>query len=797
MTRHLHESANAVLYRALDLPSGDRQQFIAQATAGDLELFEDVRTMLSRIEQLDQFLEDPLELPVEQKAPAPVLPRHGDLIGDWRVEQELGRNGADLIVLVRRAGAGAASAHDRFGTMRLAQAASRGGQTATRFERLRERLAALDHPAIPRPVDAGSTADGRPYFVVDRRVGEPIDRYCAAEHLDLAARAKLFAKFCDAVHYMHQHLIVHRDLKPADMLVAPNGAVTLLDVGMIGDGWPVDPAYASPDQLAGQPLSVSSDVYSLGAVLYTLLSGRYAHGVDAGGVFKTAGGAPVTAPSRAVLDALEQGAGAPADLPGDALIAPATALADQLRRCFDAILLRALAPDPAARHPSAHALARELEQAAACLQAPLAPVPAPAVADAAIEDEHAAPIDTIDTIDTIDNVQDPLEPASVTSAPTAPTPPLRESVPLAPSAPPRSPVPLALAMLVTGLLAGAAAGVFGGPWLRQQGLITTPAVSTAPPAATPSGVAAGRPLRTGAAVQPNLPAALALADSRRAAGDLAGARQAAEQALELTAGVPQSSRDQASADAYLRLGAILAEQGDTAQGLLALRKALALREAHAVMENGAEGGNGSNGSSAGGSAHAARAAADVHRAIAEVLAGTGDDAGAEVELAAARTVYATQLKQTPADAALHTGLLSIELALAASQNAQKHGRDTIRALADLRRLAGAGGDPRIDLLEAYVQPRGTPAQANAAARPALVKIRHANSDHPDASQTRALARALTMAGEIGQRARQGAAACADFAEAAQLYAGLGGANRLNAYDKRAVERLNGLMQACK
>src|SRR5450830_1079280 len=263
MTRHLHETANAVLYRALDLPAGDRQQFIAQATAGDLALFENVRTMLSRIEQLDQFLEDPLELPAEPPPPPPpVTPGHGEIIGDWRVEHELGRNGADLILLVRSTEGGQQA------TMRLAQSVPRTGQTSARFDRL---------------------------------------------------RARLSAQVCRAVHYMHQHLIVHRDLKPADMLFDAAGKLTLLDAGMIGEDWPLDPAYASPDQLAGLPLSAGSDIYSLGAVLYLLLSGRQAHGGgDAAGVIDAAAQASVMPPSSAVRAALQAGA-APAE---DPVLAP-------------------------------------------------------------------------------------------------------------------------------------------------------------------------------------------------------------------------------------------------------------------------------------------------------------------------------------------------------------------------------------------------------------------------------------------------------------------------------------------
>ncbi|WP_426194088.1 serine/threonine protein kinase [Massilia sp. DWR3-1-1] len=793
MNLPLHESANAILYRALDLPAGDRQQFIAQATAGEQALFDDVRAMLSRIEQLDQFLEDPLELPVEQKAPAPVLPRHGDIIGGWRVEQELGRNGADLILLVRReAGAGGELA---FGTMRLAQAASRTGQTTTRFERLRERLAALDHPAIPAPVDGGITADGRPYFVVDRGAGMPIDRYCAQQGLDLAQRALLFASVCDAVHYLHQHLIVHRDLKSADMLVAPGGAVSVLDAGMIGDGWAVNPAFTSPDQLAGQPLSVSTDIYSLGAVLFSLLTGRYVHGVDAGGVFKT-GGQVVAPASTVMLDAFERGLDGATDLAVDPFFAPADAAAAQaraacLRSWFDPILARALAAAPAQRYASAHALARELEQAAARLQADGAAVPA-------VPDD-AAPVRVAPAL--LAAAADDAEPASsassasIASIAAAPAPHSAQyteaAIADASAAPRRRPLALAVAMLVAGLLVG----VLAAPWLQQHGIppaprlrgaVTAPA-TVAAVATSAASAATSRPAQGAAPQSASFPAALALADSRRAAGDLAGAQQAAREALALTASVAQPARDQASADANLRLGAILAEQGHTGDGLAALRQALALHESHALMDNG---GNGAP-------VQAARSGADVRLAIARVLAATGDDAGAEAELAAARSVYAAQLKSTPADAALHTGLLSIEMALAASQNAQKHGRDTVNTLAGLRRLAGASGDARIDLLEAYVQPRGTPEKAHAQAQSALARLRQSNGEPVDAVQARALAQSLTMAGEVGLRARQNKTGCANFDEAGALHEGLASSHRANAFDQLAQQRLAQLRQDCK
>ena len=787
-SRHLHETANAILYRALDLPVGDRQQFIAQASAGEPALFEDVRAMLSRIEQLDEFLEDPLELPVEQKAPAPLQPSHGDLIGDWKVEHELGRNGSDLILLVRRAGGSAHGAG--LATMRLAQEAGRGGHGVARFERQRDHLAALDHPAIARPGASAVTADGRAYFVVERVSGVPIDQYCARQGLDLGQRAALFATVCDAVHYMHQHLIIHRDLKPADLVVTPAGTISVLDVGMVGDGWAVDPAYASPDVMAGQPLSVSADIYALGAVFYRLVTGRYAHGVDAG-VVKHAGAAPVPAPSQAISGK----AGLPLEQLDDAALAATPALVAQLRRHIDPIVARALAVDPALRYASAHALARDLERAAASLLA-------------VVDDRAAA---------------DPL-PAPGQDAMSAPVPaPAPAYMLITPTlAEPRR-VPLALAVAM--LLAGLVGGVWGGPWLEQkaieQGLIKRSRI-----VAAPTGKAASAPVRQalersrstpGPATPATFASALALADKARAAGDLEGARQAASEALALSATLPQSARDLAAGAANAHLGVILGEQGQAQAALAALRRALALDEAHAVMDGDRDASKDTNkdaskdtnkdtskGAGQGvAQADAGRAAADVQQAIARVLAGSGDDAGAEQALVAARALYVARLKAAPRDAVLHERLLSIEMALALAQNAQKHGRDTVATLAGLRRLAGAAGEPGVDLLEAYVQPRGTADKAYAAAQAALTRLRQRGTDGDagvgadDAAPARALARALTMTGEIGLRARQSGPACANFDEAGKLYDQLDASGRLNAYDRTAVQRLAGIRQACQ
>src|SRR6516165_7028194 len=163
-----------------------------------------------------------------------------------------------------------------------------------RFQREREILACLDHPNIARLIDGGSTEEGLPYFVMEYVDGRPIHRWCDEHRLDVSQRLELFRSVCTAVQYAHQHLVVHCDLKPSNILVAQDGTIKLLDFGIgrilkpkQADGLEatltllaaMTPDYASPEQVRGEPLSTQTDVYSLGVVLYELLTRHRPHRV--------------------------------------------------------------------------------------------------------------------------------------------------------------------------------------------------------------------------------------------------------------------------------------------------------------------------------------------------------------------------------------------------------------------------------------------------------------------------------------------------------------------------------------
>ena len=209
-----------------------------------------------------------------------------DFIGPYKIVEEVGRGGVGVVYLAVKEAAGVR-------TRVAIKVLKRGMDTddlLRRFELERQLLAALDHPNIARLLDAGATEDGRPYFVMEHIKGRPLDRYCDEHQLSIRDRLALFRKVCEAVQFAHQNLVVHRDIKPGNILVTEKGEPKLVDFGiakLLNPNFsPVEyeptaayvrlmtPEYASPEQVRGDQISTSSDIYSLGVVLFELLTGK-------------------------------------------------------------------------------------------------------------------------------------------------------------------------------------------------------------------------------------------------------------------------------------------------------------------------------------------------------------------------------------------------------------------------------------------------------------------------------------------------------------------------------------------
>jgi serine/threonine-protein kinase len=206
----------------------------------------------------------------------------GERLGPYRLIGVLGRGGMASVHRAVRAD----DEYSKEVAVKILRSGVLGADTHERFRRERQILADLEHPNIAHLLDGGTREDGTPYVVMELVDGPPIDQYARRHRLDLSQRVALFRKVCAAVQYAHQRLVVHRDLKPSNILVQADGTPKLLDFGiakLLDDeqagstvtarSW-MTPEYASPEQVRGERVSTASDVYSLGAVLYELLTGQ-------------------------------------------------------------------------------------------------------------------------------------------------------------------------------------------------------------------------------------------------------------------------------------------------------------------------------------------------------------------------------------------------------------------------------------------------------------------------------------------------------------------------------------------
>jgi non-specific serine/threonine protein kinase/serine/threonine-protein kinase len=293
MTPERWQQVKAVFQAALERAAGERASFLDAACAGDEALRAEVASLLAEQEKLSSFIAAPAVGEVKVESSLELSNRR---IGPYRIERELGRGGMGVVYLAERD-------DDQFRKQVAIKLIRRGfdvEHVINRFRYERQILASLDHPNIARLLDGGTTEEGLPYFVMEYVEGRPIDDYCDARRLNTEARLELFRKVCAAVQYAHQNLVVHRDLKPGNILVTEAGEPKLLDFGIAKllnpeafpdtftatRTWerPMTPAYASPEQARGLPVTTSSDIYSLGVVLYELLTGHRPYQVDASGL---------------------------------------------------------------------------------------------------------------------------------------------------------------------------------------------------------------------------------------------------------------------------------------------------------------------------------------------------------------------------------------------------------------------------------------------------------------------------------------------------------------------------------
>jgi serine/threonine protein kinase len=262
--------------QAAQLPLESRAAFLERACP-DPQLRSEAAALLQLASEAESFFDHAI-----QGVASALRSRHeplpGDHIGSYRIISSIGLGGMGSVYLAERADG---EIQQRV-AIKLLRADGHRPQWRERFLKERQLLASLNHPSVVHVLDAGHTEDGRPFLVMEHVEGRPIDQYAAG--VAVRSRLKLFVRVCDAVSHAHRHLIIHRDLKPQNILVDAAGQPKLLDFGIAklvnetGDVTQnadqlLTPNYASPEQFRGEAQSTATDVYSLGAVLYKLLTG--------------------------------------------------------------------------------------------------------------------------------------------------------------------------------------------------------------------------------------------------------------------------------------------------------------------------------------------------------------------------------------------------------------------------------------------------------------------------------------------------------------------------------------------
>jgi serine/threonine-protein kinase len=344
--RDRRQRIEALFEAALDQPPAQRPGWVAAACGGDATLLAEVHELLAAHALAERLL------------PSPARPERLAMVGPYRLVRELGRGGMGVVHLAERVD----GVFRRRVAVKLLRAGHGDEELIARLVAERQILASLDHPNIARLLDGGLAEGGRPYLVMEYIDGVPLNAYCDEHGLGLEERLRLFCTVARAVHYAHGRLVVHRDLKPTNVLVNPDGTVKLLDFGIakILDPGAVDlahpapetrtglllmtPAYASPEQFRGEPATTVNDVWSLGVMLYELLTGRRPFALE---------GLSLAECGRVISET--------DPLPPSA-VARDSRFRRRLRGDLDRIVLTALRKEPARRYGSADQLADDIDR---------------------------------------------------------------------------------------------------------------------------------------------------------------------------------------------------------------------------------------------------------------------------------------------------------------------------------------------------------------------------------------------------------------------------------------------------
>lgn len=369
MTTERWRQIEILFAQAVECPLPERPQFLDRICREDLELRRQLESLLECDAPEERLVEVPPEFiaqgengdSADDDSPADLT---GHRVGAYRVTSLIGQGGMGAVYMGVRD-------DDQFRKVVAIKILKRGMDTSfmlARFRQERQILANLEHPFIAHLIDGGATEDGLPYFVMEYVDGVPITTFCSQNNLSIDARLRLFQMVCEAVQYAHQNLVVHRDLKPGNILTTREGVPKLLDFGIakVLDAAGLQdlavtqrelrmltPEYASPEQVRGAQISTASDIYSLGAILYELLTERRAHQFPS---------RSLAAIEQTICDHEPEKPSVAVNRNQDVLPGVRRQWARSLSGDLDNIILTALRKDPPRRYASAAQLSEDLRR---------------------------------------------------------------------------------------------------------------------------------------------------------------------------------------------------------------------------------------------------------------------------------------------------------------------------------------------------------------------------------------------------------------------------------------------------
>ncbi len=352
----------------LEMPVDSRPAWLAEFCREDDDLRAEIESLLCFQVPSERFLEKSADQYAAKILAEPEFDLSGQKFGIYKIISEIGQGGMGAVFLAARDDG---EFHQQV-ALKIIRQQLAGSEIIRRFRQEREILAGLNHPQIARLLDGGVTTDGAPFFVMEYVAGESLLNFADRQNLSLAERLKLFVEICGAVAYAHRNLIVHRDLKPSNILVETDGTPKLLDFGlakMLDENLTgaasedtatafrvMTPAYASPEQLRGERVTTASDIYSLGLILYELLTGRKPYHFKTNSLEEIVRSVNESAPLKPSAIEIKKN-----DKTGEN---PKSKIQNpkSLRGDLDNIVLQALRKEPERRYKSAEALADDIER---------------------------------------------------------------------------------------------------------------------------------------------------------------------------------------------------------------------------------------------------------------------------------------------------------------------------------------------------------------------------------------------------------------------------------------------------